>query len=156
MPSCAISDNVIELHQDGGRWAFCGGRLHGTVPAYSGDTVRLRVRNEDIRLVSDPADLAVREMGLSGGTVVDVSFLGRTRSVVTEFGETKLTAMVIDSDNLPRRGESVVVAFTPQSALSYGADGELHNPPTDTRSNSTGITAGARTSDTPSATSSDA
>jgi iron(III) transport system ATP-binding protein len=118
-------DNVIELRRDGDRWSCPGGALHGEVPAYQGDVVRLRVRNEDVRLHASSADLTGREIGVGGATVVDVSFRGRTWEVVAQVGGVRVDAILDGSARIPVAGDTVVIAFETQHALVYGATGEL-------------------------------
>jgi TOBE domain len=86
---------------------------------------RLRVRNEDVRLRASPADLTGREIGVAGATVVDVSFQGRTWSVVAELGDVPISAMLDGSARVPAPGDTVVIAFEAQHTLIYGATGEL-------------------------------
>jgi iron(III) transport system ATP-binding protein len=118
-------DNVIELRRDGDRWACPGGALHGNVPAYEGDVVRLRIRNEDVRLCASPADITGREIGVAGATVVDVGFHGRTWEVVAVLGDVPISAMLGGSARVPAPGDTVVIAFETQHTLVYGATGEL-------------------------------
>jgi iron(III) transport system ATP-binding protein len=118
-------DNVIELRREGDRWLTPCGALHGKVPAYQSDVVRLRVRNEDVILRASPADLADQEMGIGGATVVDVSFRGRTWEVVAEVGGVRINAILEGSARVPVHGETVVVALETRHALVYGAAGDL-------------------------------
>jgi iron(III) transport system ATP-binding protein len=118
-------DNVIELRRDGDRWACPGGAVHGDVPAYEGDVVRLRVRNEDVRLCASPADLTSREIGVAGATVVDVSFQGRSWAVVAKLGDVRVAAVLDRSARVPSPGDAMVIAFETKHTLVYGATGEL-------------------------------
>jgi iron(III) transport system ATP-binding protein len=118
-------DNVIELRRDAGRWACPDGALHGDVPAYKGDVVRLRIRNEDVRLCASTADLTSGEIGVAGATVVDVSFQGRTWAVVAKLGDVRVSALLDKPARLPAPGDTVVIAFEAQHALVYAATGEL-------------------------------
>jgi iron(III) transport system ATP-binding protein len=118
-------DNVIELRRDGDRWACPGGALHGDVPAYEGDVVRLRVRNEDVRLCASPADLTASEIGVAGATVVDVSFQGRSWAVAAKIGDVRISALLDRSARVPAPGDTMVIAFETQHTLVYGATGEL-------------------------------
>jgi iron(III) transport system ATP-binding protein len=118
-------DNVIELRRDGDRWACPGAAVRGDVPAYRSDVVRLRMRNEDVRLRTSSADLASGEVGLAGASVVDVSFQGRTRAVVAELGGARIGAVLDGSERIPAPGDPVVIAFEPRHALGYGSNGEL-------------------------------
>jgi iron(III) transport system ATP-binding protein len=122
-------DNVIELRREGGRWSCPAGTLHGDVPDYHGDVVRLRIRDEDVRLCASPVELAAGEMGVSNATVVDSSFQGRTWGVVVELGETRVTAVVEASARVPAPGDSVMIAFASRRVLVYGAAGELMGSP---------------------------
>jgi iron(III) transport system ATP-binding protein len=118
-------DNVIELRRADGRWTPGVGQLHGAVADYESAVVRIRVRREDVKLHASADELGPSEIGVSGGTVVDVSFAGRKRAVVVDIGESRLFADLDASARIPDPGDVVVVSFDPKRALVYGEDGEL-------------------------------
>jgi iron(III) transport system ATP-binding protein len=119
-------DNVIELCRSGDGWACAGdGQLYGDLPAYPTNVLRLRLRNEDVRICSSAADLTGGEIGVGGATVVDVSFRGRTWDVVVEVDGVRIDAILDRSAGIPVPGETVIVAFEAQDALGYSSMGEL-------------------------------
>ncbi|HSY16028.1 MAG TPA: ABC transporter ATP-binding protein [Jatrophihabitantaceae bacterium] len=121
-------DNVIELRRDGDGWGCPGGSVHGAVPAYESDVVRLRIRNEDVRLRMSTAELTSAETGIAGATVVDVSFQGRSWAIVADLGGVRISADLDGSGRVPSAGDTVIVTFEAQHALVYGATGELLSP----------------------------
>lgn len=118
-------DNVVELRREGDLWGSPSGTLHGEVPDYPGDLVRLRVRDEDVRLRAAPSELVPGEIGVTGARVVDVSFQGRDHAVVVELAGTRITAILDNSATIPVPGAVVTVAFDTQLTLVYGSTGEL-------------------------------
>lgn len=76
--------NSIPLVKTPSGWKSSSGQLVGRVPDVSADAANLRVRQEAIRL-GDVDSLSAGEMGLTGGTIVDVEYGGATVDVVVKF-----------------------------------------------------------------------
>jgi len=118
-------DNVIELRRSGDAWVSPTGPVHGDIPDYQGDVVRVRVRDEDVKMRFSPGELARGEIGVSGAKVVDVSFQGRDHAVVADLNGARITAILDNSARIPEPAAEVVIAFESRLSLEYGENGQL-------------------------------
>ena len=114
--------NRLELTERGGTWWLPGGPLSGRLRG-GREKVVLRIRTDDLD-VRTSGGLAEHEVGFDAEVVV-VSFGGRHVDVVLAVGGDRLDAQLTSPPPGLAPGDKVTVAFDPNKAAMYGADGAL-------------------------------
>lgn len=91
--------NCIPLRRTPSGWASDSGQLVGKVPDVTMETANLRVRQEAVR-VGTVESLSPGEMGITGGTIIDVEYGGAVVDVIVELRDARMV-----SCRIPLTGE---------------------------------------------------
>jgi iron(III) transport system ATP-binding protein len=116
--------NRIPLYKTPSGWATDSGQLVGHVPDASMDAANLRVRQEALRLGTVDS-LAAGEMGITGGTIVDVEYGGAAVDVIVELRDDRRVSCRIpltgEGEHRYEIGAETTVIFSARDARLFPA-----------------------------------
>lgn len=114
--------NRIPLYKTSSGWVTDSGQLVGKVPDVSMDAANLRVRQEALRLGTVDS-LGPGEMGITGGTIIDVEYGGASVDVIVELRDNRTVSCRIpltgEGDHHYEIGDSTTVIFSARDARLF-------------------------------------
>lgn len=117
--------NSISLYKTSSGWASNSGQLVGHVPDASMDAANLRVRQEALRLGTVDS-LGPGEMGITGGTIIDVEYGGASVDVIVELRDARTVSCRIpltgEGEHRYEIGSGTTVIFSARDARLFPTD----------------------------------